>query len=302
MRVLILLLVCAIASGAMAQPGPPEPPPGGPPHPRGGAPPEVDEDDGPPARGPVDATRGLAKLIEPRRDQWIGFARFTLRAVRTLWGHGATLAALRIELVTLLAAQEWDDKQVDAKVEALTGALAKAGGDVVELVFELSGLLSPEQRRAVAEKIAYRILGGGGPGHGGPGRPPRTRGGRPGGPPPPPPDHHGMSLSPQQRAQLKRLALKTSPPVVRAAGEAAAQLLTPVEELLAESPAKDKVKGAVDAAIAQVSGITKTLVAAAKEARGVLAPGQLDEVLARAPLRILLGGMAGRRFGRPPPR
>ena len=97
------------------------------------------------------------------------------------------------------------------------------------------------------------------------------------------------------------MLIHASPAFARAAGEAMAQALTVADEFLNENPAKDKVKAAMDAIVAQAVVMLRAGLALAREARGVLTARQIEEALAHAPVPLLLGGMAGMWHHGPPP-
>lgn len=258
-------------------------------------------------RGGPGGLHGLARWLRPERTQWLGLARFALRAHRAGASHITALAALRLEIVEQLLAPQPDDKLVDAKVDELGRELQKVADDGVALLFELREALTPEQRKEATERLALCLIGApGGPeqllagtgGDGPKGGPPPRHGRGPRMPPPFPPPHMALKLDVDQQAKLKRIMIHAAPALVRAGGEIAAQMLGAADELLNENPAREKIKAAFDASVAQAMVIVKGGLAALREARAVLTPRQIEEALAHAPVPLLLGGMGAMRHHR----
>ena len=289
---LVLLLCLSVPLSCFAQesaqtpergPEPPPPPAASP------VPPPVAQ---PPAAPPcflgAPQFQGPLALVHPSPAQWIALTRIGIKNARVFSQEMSELTALRLEIMGMLAAETVDQTVIEAKLGSMGEHLTKLTGQIVEAIFEVREVLTPEQRQTALSSMCLRLLN----------RPMRQK-----------PEQaarifqqvgermphirdvaNHLGLTTEQRARLKRLALHHAPIVIRAGGEVLGQVLLGAEELLAENPSKEKVKGAAESAAKRIIEVLKCFTLAVKEARGVLTPAQVEMMVARLPIKLLIAG------------
>lgn len=289
---LAVLVPVAFAQAPAAAPGqPPDAAPAAPVAPTVPDAPAASAAPAAPVWGPQPEFRGLLNWIQPKPEQWIAMTRTSIKWVGLMASQAAEMAALRLELLGLLTGENVDPKAVDEKADAWGQKLVKMTGELVDMVFEFREILTTDQRKAVLSQLCLRMLN----------RPIRQRSQLAGQlvrrigerMPAVRQAAQELGLTVEQRIKLKRLALQHSPAVVRAGGEILSHAFAAFGELLADEPAKDKVKGSVEAASKKIVEILKIVTGAVREARAVLTPAQVEMVIARFPLRLLCGSAYG---------